>query len=139
MPNLNKAYRRNSFENLFPEIIYDPDQVAEVSLDIWSAFESYSLPIGFDESLYQDYRLSSGDTLESIAYKVYGNVRLWWLIPLANDVEDPFDFLENVLQADDYVNNTIKVYDPNYLPDIISEIQQQSRRETIDFRRSQRK
>ena len=132
-------FRRSSFAKLFPAIVYDPNTSNNPSLDIWSTFFAHSDPIGNDEELYQKYRLSSGDTLESIALKLYSDVYLWWTIPLANNVEDPFDFLENVHQGDGFENGEIKVFKPSLLSQITSEIQRNVRRNNVNFERQYRK
>lgn len=85
----------SSFVNMFPEIIYDKDQVGEVSLDIWNNFRIDILPRELDRKAFFRYRVTDQDTLESLAQTYYGDVRLWWLTLVINDVEDPFDFIEN--------------------------------------------
>jgi len=134
-----KPKKNTSFSNLFAPIIYDPQDTNTPSLDIWTAYFTYATPIGFNESLYTTYRLASEDTIEGIAQKVYGDVNLWWLIPLANDIEDPFDFLENVSQNDGFENSEIKVFSNQFLPQIITEISRQVRKNTTDFERQNRK
>lgn len=130
-----KAVKNTQFAAMFPAIIYDSEQVAEPSLDIWSAFYTFSTPIGFDEELTGIYRIASGDTLEGIANNLYGNVYLWWLIPLANNISDPFDFLANAMQED----SEIKVYKPEFLSQILGAIRTQVKKQNVDFERRIRK
>lgn len=134
-----KPQRRRSFANMFGAIIYDADQNNSPSLDIWSSFVTTSYPIGTENELYSTYRLEEGDTLESIAEKVYGDIFLWWLIPLANDIEDPFDFLENVRQGDGFINSEIKVFNPELYTQITSEIMRQTLRNNVEFDRRNKK
>lgn len=133
-----KHQRKTSFAKLFPAIIYDPDQTNNPSLDIWSSFVALSDPVGFDSELYLSYQLESGDTLESIADKVYGDVFLWWLVLLANDVEDPFDFLDNINQRVDE-DKKIKVFNPSYTNDIFNEIRRNARKNNVNFEGQNRK
>lgn len=134
-----KPQRNTSFAKLFPAIIYDSSETNTPSLDIWSSFAAISFPVGNEEALYQKYTLAAGDTLEAIAFKLYGDILLWWLIPLANEVEDPFDFLENVKQGDGFENGVIRVFNPILLPQITSEIKRNAQRENIKFERQIRK
>ena len=90
-----KSLPQSSFANLFPEIIYDKDQVGELTLDIWNNYRVFIFPKKLESKAFFRYRVSERDTLENIAQKYYGNTRLWWLTLVINDVEDPFDFIEN--------------------------------------------
>lgn len=92
MPN---RIPQSSFANLFPEIIYDKDQVGELTLDIWNNYKVSIFPKKMRQNAFFRYRVSERDTLENLAQRFYGNTRLWWLTLVLNDVEDPFDFLEN--------------------------------------------
>lgn len=39
------------------------------------------------------YTSQTGDSFHSLAHRLYGDVRLWWVIAEFNDVEDPFNDL----------------------------------------------
>lgn len=36
------------------------------------------------------YEVSAGETWTTISYKVFGTIRLWWLLCKFNNVKDPF-------------------------------------------------
>lgn len=82
--------------NLFPEIVYDPDQVSQLSLDIWNAFDIKVFPKDALTNPYILYRPSQFDTLPNLAATFYKSDRLWWITLLVNKVEDPFTFLDDV-------------------------------------------
>jgi nucleoid-associated protein YgaU len=42
----------------------------------------------------QYYMVQAGDTLHSIAWRLLGDVKLWWVVSDFNDVIDPFEELE---------------------------------------------
>jgi hypothetical protein len=46
----------------------------------------YKNELGF----FELYTLNSGDSWVSLANTFYADPRLWWVIPLFNDIEDPF-------------------------------------------------
>jgi hypothetical protein len=108
----NKLINQNSFINLFPEIVDDNNNKI---LDIWNSFSLRVLPDSFSRDAFIEYTPVSTDNLPLLAYKFYGNTKLWWVIPLINDVEDPFDFLQNIVS----VGGTIKILKSDYISSII--------------------
>lgn len=114
-----------SMINMFPEIIYDKDQVPTKSLDIWNSFRVNILPQILANRSYFSYQVKSRDTLESLASRFYGTPRLWWLTLLVNDADDPFDFLPSVLNddsADFGPAYNIKILRSEYINSILVEI-----------------
>lgn len=106
----------SSFMNLFKNIVYDKSQNPNEMLDIWDAY--VISPFYKDQLRYfQLHKISAGDTWVSLAKQYYNDERLWWLIPLFNDIEDPFIvmdedlFTENVEQVkvlqSQYVNQLL--------------------------------
>lgn len=45
-------------------------------------------------SMYYVYEVEHNEWFEYIAHKVYGNVYLWWIVALMNDIINPFEELE---------------------------------------------
>lgn len=96
-------FPNTSFINLFTEIIYDKEQSPNYSLDIWDA---YVINPEFKNNLanFELYTVNIGDTWVSLARKYYDDERLWWVIPLFNNVDNPFIikqmdiFNENITQ-----------------------------------------
>ena len=79
------ATEPSDISNLYPTIKLDGIKV----LDIWNA---YTITQEFKNNTIAEsfYIVESGDTWSSIAQKLYGERRLWWVIALFNDIEDPF-------------------------------------------------
>jgi hypothetical protein len=78
-----------SFMNLFKEIVYDKIQSPKPMLDIWDAIQIG----GFNKNqlrYFQMHKVSVGETWVSLSKYYYNDERLWWVIPLFNDVFDPF-------------------------------------------------
>ncbi len=82
-------FPNTSFMNLFKSIIYDKEQNANPSLDIWDAWV-ISPVYAEDLKNFSVYSVKAGDTWVRIARDFYNDARLWWVIPLFNNVEDPF-------------------------------------------------
>lgn len=106
----------SSFMNLFKNIVYDKSQNPNEMLDIWDAY--VISPFYKDQLRYfQLHKISSGDSWVSLSKQYYNDERLWWIIPLFNDIEDPFIvmdedlFTENVEQVkvlqSQYVNQLL--------------------------------
>ena len=54
--------------------------------------------------------------LDLMAHKVYSNVDLWWVLALANDIDDPFDdtLLDTVMRVPDILD-IYDFYDDNFV------------------------
>ena len=103
--------RDNSFTNLFPEITYNKDELTLPILDIWNNLRLVTFPEA-SEAAYVYYRLQEGDNL-------YDTINWWWLIPLVNYAEDPFTFIDDVLNGDhpiDIPAKNIRILRRSFLP-----------------------
>jgi hypothetical protein len=107
-----KNVDQTSFINLFPEI---SDENNIKLLDIWNSFRIRIIPEIYNSDAFIEYTPRSNDTLYMLSYAFYGNTKLWWLIPLVNDAEDPFDYIQNV--ADN--GGTIKILKNDYVAGIL--------------------
>jgi hypothetical protein len=117
--------RDESFINLFPEIIYDKDQIGQISLDIWNNYKVIFNPKDTTDEPFLYHSVVSTDTIENLASKYYNDSRLWWVILVVNDVEDPFDFIQDVLNKKHRKEDrVIKIIKPNYIPSIIDRLKQ---------------
>ena len=38
----------------------------------------------------ENYQVKDGDTLDTIAFDVYGDVQFWWVVAVLNDIHDAF-------------------------------------------------
>lgn len=114
MPKSN--YPNTSFINLFNSIVYDKDVISNYSLDIWDAYVIRP-ELKIDLANFEIYNVKAGDTWVELSDKYYNDQRLWWVIPLFNEIENPFIikqqdiFNENVTQlkilSKDVINNML--------------------------------
>lgn len=114
MSNMLSAFNLSkNFSGNFDKIYYDSSQVSSLTLDIWTPVV---IKISQEEKhmakIFSTYKVKPTDfVIEIISNNLYGKASLWWTILLANNEDDPFDFLKNVLDEDDkYPNGVIKVF-----------------------------
>jgi hypothetical protein len=109
----------NSFAVNFDVIEYDKKLTTSPSLDIWQEIiASLKTEEKYTTYLYLFHRVTQSDTLESISEFYYKTPNLWWLVLVANDIQDPFDFLRNQLNEDE--DAAIKIIKPKYLSKILT-------------------
>ncbi len=112
-----------SFSKLFSKVIYDEEQISEITLDIWNSYRLKYFPRTLDYMAFDKYQVKQEDTIERIANKFYNNNRLWWLVLLVNNAEDPFTFLEEVRNDNEtYKDSKILILKAKYLSDILANI-----------------
>jgi predicted hydrolase (HD superfamily) len=115
-------FPNTSFMNLFKNIVYDKDVNPNLSLDIWDAY--VISPFYKDQLRYfQLHKISAGDTWVSLARRYYNDERLWWIIPLFNDIEDPFLVMSPDLFRDNV--QQVKVLQSQYLNSLLLQARQQ--------------
>lgn len=80
-------------EPTMPELgIEQPEEeLQRIQEDLQVAFESYGGNVCFHEVIggSETDEAGSGERLDEIAYRFYGNPRLWRLLAFSNDIEDP--------------------------------------------------
>jgi hypothetical protein len=109
------------FSNLFPKLHYDPSEISEPILDIWSSFRLQLNPADLSDDAYIKHEVTQIDTLYSISKLYYNTIELWWFVALMNDAVNPYTFLEDVLDGtwNGQGNpKVIKIMRPAYLPKI---------------------
>lgn len=74
-----------NYENIFN--VYDTGDFYYYNL-----IKTIIVPEEMDEENFFYYDVLVGDTWTNIAYNVYGDVRAWWLICIANNIFDPTSF-----------------------------------------------
>jgi len=120
MANVNVP--ATSFMNLFQEIVYDKDQNPNPSLDIW---DSYVInPFNKREMrFFLLHKVESGQTWVSLARRYYDDERLWWVIPLFNDLEDPFVTMEQTIE--DAGITQLQILKPEFTSQLVLSARQQ--------------
>lgn len=118
----NKNVPASSFMNLFKEVVYDKTKNPNFSLDIW---DSYVVnPFNKREMrFFLLHRVERGQTWVKLARTYYDDERLWWIIPLFNDIEDPFIALDTEL--DDRGIIELQILKPQYVNQLLLMARQQ--------------
>lgn len=73
-----------------------------------------NIPGQLDSSVYNLYTILAEDTLPLIAWKNYQNVKMWWIICCANNIQNPFQEL--------IPGETLKILTPNIVRGILNTI-----------------
>jgi len=76
---------KENFRNLFPDIVVDDIGMA----DFWRAWQ-LSDEFKSKVKIFDTYFVTDGDRWDTLAEEVYGDRRLWWVLALFNEIEDPF-------------------------------------------------
>lgn len=114
-----RSVSSTSFMNLFPSFVYDKNQVPDISLDIWNAFRIKIFGNIPSDKAFIFYQLKGEESYPEMSTFFYDTPTLWWLIPLANDAEDPFTFLDDAKLDNDGI---IKVLKQEYVDRILSDM-----------------
>jgi len=83
-----------SYFKVFPKTLYRVDDVGtqRVVTDILKRF-SFKNNIKNNGDLFAKYRLKDGETLQTIATKLYGSPDTYWILLMMNNIVDPYDDL----------------------------------------------
>ena len=78
------------FDN-FPTIIYDSEK-ENVFKDVKNLLRRVGIraKVKSNALLYDTYDVKNGETPESLAFKLYGDAELHWVIMLVNDITDRY-------------------------------------------------
>jgi hypothetical protein len=112
---------KNNFPSVFSTIMYDLTNKHPIK-DIW---KDLSINIKQEEKksdylfLYHEFKQS--DTIESLSETYYGNINLWWLILLTNEVNDPFDYKDTFLEL-----GAVKILKGEHIPKLLNTIQEKN-------------
>lgn len=55
----------------------------------YNILKKLNVPDDIDSSYINKYTTQHGDTWPLIAYNIYGDVKLWWIICIINKIENP--------------------------------------------------
>jgi hypothetical protein len=86
---LGKRLPNTSFLNTFPILSEDN----EYFFNIWRSYVLNDKVI--DKVLqFNAYEVDSTSWWENISYNYYESVELWWILPIVNNINNPFEELE---------------------------------------------
>lgn len=72
-----------AYENIF-DVYLD-----ENGLYFYNLIETIQFPTNLPPNLFESYNIKPGDTWPLISYKNFRTPNLWWLILLANQIDNP--------------------------------------------------
>lgn len=58
----------------------------------YNILRKVNIPTEIDNQYYDEYVVRPGDTWTGLAYTFYDDVKLWWIICLANNIQNPLEF-----------------------------------------------
>lgn len=86
----------------------------ENSLYFYNLLQTIHFPQNLPDSYFQPYNITHGDTWPYISFKVYGEIKLWWIITLANNVINPVQPL--------VAGNILKIPNVEVVSEILTQI-----------------
>jgi LysM repeat protein len=96
------------YENIF-NVYQDEDDRYYYNL-----LETINFPDNLPDAFFTTYTVQPGDTLPFISYKIFSSINVWWVIALANQINNPVLPLETGSQ--------LKIPNMNIIREIISQI-----------------
>jgi len=83
----------------------------------YNILRKVNVPKELDSRYYSDYTVAVGDTWTLLAYTFYNDVKLWWLICIANNIQNPLEFLK--------AGTLLKILTPEITQNILTTIKSQ--------------
>ena len=100
-----------SYFNHFDRVQYNGQETVNILNSVIARYRAIR-----ESSLYYYYTLLDGEMPEDVSYKMYGNVKYWWILVMINNVVDPYhDWLMSprTLESfahDKYGDDVLKVH-----------------------------
>lgn len=69
---------------------------------------SHRLVFGSEIGIVEDYFVREGESITTVANKLYGDPRLWWLLMIPNEYVSAFDWPLQAGQLEDYMAETFE-------------------------------
>ena len=96
------------YENIF-NVYLDEDNRYYYNL-----LETINFPENLPDAFFTQYDVQPGDTLPLVSYKMFGTINIWWVIALANNINNPVEGLKT--------GTPIKIPNLNIIREIIKQI-----------------
>ena len=114
---MNGQYH-NDVDGLTPISQYNFENIFKMYKDgdyhFYNILKTMNFPKNMDQSYYSNYKVKSYLPLTALSYKFYNTVKLWWLIVLCNNINNPVKFIAP--------GTTLKIIKPHQVPTIIEAI-----------------
>ena len=99
-----------NYENIF-NIFTD-----ENGFYYYNLLKKVDFPVDLNSEVYDYYQTQPIDTYPYLAYRFYKNVKLWWVICAANQIDNPIKQPE--------VGTLLKIIRPYYIKNILGRVNQ---------------
>lgn len=87
IPDVQSKIFFQNYENLFNVYTNGSDYY-------YNILRKVNIPSEVSSAYSDDYIVEHGDTWTGLAYKFYNDVKLWWIICIANNIQNPMSFPE---------------------------------------------
>lgn len=104
LPELGKL-PANHFENIFN--VYTEDKFFAFNI-----IKNINIPTNLDDNVFYYYRIPGKIAWTTLSHRIYGTIKLWWLICAANKIINPVFLPEP--------GSVIRVIRPDHVQSIIS-------------------
>ena len=81
--------REENYENIF-NVYQDQD-----GMYFYNLLQTVAFPQDLPDSLFTPYTIAYGDTWPFISFKTLRSPNIWWIILLANNIQNPLEPLVN--------------------------------------------
>lgn len=105
-PGTNIKLTPQNYENIF-NVYVDKD----TEMYYFNLLRTVNFPEDLDPRVYYTYVVGPTDTWPTISWKHYKNVKLWWIICSANQIQNPTDHPKS--------GTVLKIITPQYIRSII--------------------
>ena len=102
----------NYYENIFK--VYKDGEYY-----FYNILQCVQLPKDMNTDVFEVVEIPGSMPLSTLSFKLYKTINLWWLICLANKIDDPTQFIAP--------GTTIRAIKPHYVGEILADIQEQVR------------
>lgn len=108
IPTIKEKIYFQNYENLF--------NVYETSDNnyYYNILRKINIPQNIGSKYYYEYTIKPGDTWTLISYNYYNDVKLWWIICIANNIQNPLNLPT--------VGMNIKILTADIVQNILSQI-----------------
>lgn len=110
IPNVQYEISVSNLENIFN--VYEDEN----GKYFYNILKTINMPKEIDPEYYDIHVVSTGEMWPTLAYKYYKNVDLWWLVCIANEIQNA---TENPKPGD-----RIKIIKRTYVPEVLNKITQ---------------
>jgi hypothetical protein len=83
----------NKVNNISIDDKYTFTNKQPIKTTVKNLFDKFDVVFNYKDNIEViiNYEIKDNDTMQTIAYDLYGDVNLWWIIAIFNDIKDPYN------------------------------------------------